>query len=165
MIEITITREQLDKAYAQGGDLGAIRNSQMKGNRNFVGFLGENAVEEYLPVKPKNCKDYDFVLEDGRTVDCKSAMINIPPRPLTNCNIMEVALHQKCDLYVFCFYVKPQTTLYICGYIPKQEYVSKARKVNKGDTDPVTGFNYRYSSRVLPMKELLPIEDLLCLNI
>jgi len=161
MITIQPTTDQLKEAKRLATEMGAIKNSVMSGQRNFVGFVGEVVVRDLLKCQHKSNKDYDMVLEDGRTVDVKTFSSRMAPQPSFDCNIMKSSTHQKCDMYIFSGYNKDQNKLYVCGYVPREEYYSKAVFRKKGAKDPKNGIIYRSDSYSIPVGYLLPIEDLL----
>ena len=161
MITLTPTDDQIKYAKDLSASLGNIKNSVMKGSRNYSGFIGEKVIADLLDCEHKSTKDYDLVLKDGTTVDCKTYTSKYKPKETYMCNIMEASLHQRCDAYVFTNFNPEQNLVYVCGYIPKKDFFEKADYVKKGDKSPVNGVQYKSNGYNLAIKELYPIEDLL----
>jgi len=141
IIELTPTQEQKTQAIKEAKQMGAIRNSIRKGGGNAVGFLAEIMLEEYLGAERTPCKDFDITYK-GLHIDIKTKETTVPPRTYYDNSIAKTSLHQNCDGYIFCRYIK-KGSLYVLGYKPKEEYFKEARELRKGDKDGDNGFIVR----------------------
>ena len=141
IIELTPTQEQKTQALKEAKQKGAIRHSIKKGGGNAVGFLAEIMLEEYLGAERTPCKDFDITYK-GLHIDIKTKETTVPPRTYYDNSIAKTSLHQNCDGYIFCRYIK-KGSLYVLGYKPKEEYFKEARELRKGDKDGDNGFIVR----------------------
>lgn len=161
MITIKPTENQKNHAAVISKEMGKLKNSFMKGTRNYDGILGEITGLDYVGADKKSCKDFDGILKDGRTVDVKTKRTKVEPKPFYDCSISEFSLHQNCDIYLFTRYNNHSDVVYLLGYLPKSDFFSKAKKYNKGDIDPSNNMQFKTTSYNVPISDLYPIEDLL----
>jgi hypothetical protein len=49
----------------------------------------------------------------------------------------------------------------VCGYISRDDFYAKAKKIRKGEVSPKNGIKYRANGYIITVRDLLPIEDLL----
>lgn len=159
MIKIEVTPEMREKAKEKALEMGVLRNSIMKGERNEVGFLGEEVVLKYLRRKGCNTKDYDLLFK-GKHYDVKTKLRKDDPKPEWDCSIAAYNTVQKCDGYIFVSLVKDQNYAWILGYMPKEEYFSRATYWPKDKYDPSNGYKVRASCYNLKIKDLKDIQEL-----
>ena len=132
---------------AQERDEGQMnKRSFMKGEGNFVGFLGEYMVESIRSdFKHVDSFDYDFSCPKG-TVDVKTKHQTVPfePRGDYEASVDVNSMHQRVDYYIFCRVFKDKTGQFkhgwILGGISKKEFLEKARRLKKGDQDGDNGY-------------------------
>jgi hypothetical protein len=147
------TDEQKEKACELSKEMGHIRNSITKGQGNFAGFIAEIIVADLLNAERSPTKDYDLILNDGRTVDVKTKRTTVIPKPYYDCSIAATSTHQGCDLYVFTRYMEGGA-LYILGDCSKEDYFNRARFLKRGEKDGDNGFIVKADCYNLPISEL-----------
>jgi hypothetical protein len=163
MIKLTPTEEQLNYARKQSKAL-PIHNQAyhiVPDGRNYVGFVGEKAVADLLDCVHEPSFQYDLTLKDGRTIDCKTFSNKYYPKESFECHVMKKKRQQTCDIYLFSSYNRDKNLLYLCGYMPRDEFYSKAKLVRKGDQSPINNIRYRADGYITTIGELYPVEDLL----
>jgi hypothetical protein len=161
MLALKPTESQKKEARVVAKQMGELKNSFMKGARNYDGILGELVSLEHLGAEKQSCKDFDGRLKDGRTVDVKTKRTKVEPKPFYDCSISEFSLHQRCDVYVFTRYNNQSDVVYLLGYLSKPDFFSKAKKYNKGDIDTSNNMQFKTTSYNVAISDLNPIEDLL----
>jgi hypothetical protein len=167
MLVIQSTRDILLNAHLKDKKMGLLNNSIMSGKGNFDGFVGENALKHYLNIPltlDQNTYDYDVVYQDF-LIDVKSKKTSVIPRPDYECSVANYNTRQKCTHYVFTrILYHPEkrlpNSIYIMGFLPKEEYYAKARFLQKGQKDGSNGFIVRSDCWNLPYSQLRPIEEL-----
>jgi hypothetical protein len=141
-IEVDITSDMCERAEAKAAQLGALKNSILEGNGNLSGYLGEEAaISTYPNAEHVDSYDYDITIA-GRTFDVKTKKRTVPPQSSYECSVAAVNTHQNADFYLFVSlwnYVKA----YIVGFMPKCEYIERARFLHKGEIDGSNHFKVR----------------------
>jgi hypothetical protein len=161
MVTIRPNEEQKQEARKLANQLGELKNSFMKGTRNYEGMLGEIVGLSYVGASNNSCKDYDGVLKNGKTVDVKTKRTKVEPKSYYDCSISEFSLHQKCDLYLFTRYNYVSDEVYLLGYLNKDDFFKQARKYAKGDVDPSNNMEFKSTTYNVRISNLKPIGDLL----
>ena len=166
MIELIPREEQKAEALLQAKGMGAVRNSIRSGKGNAIGFIGELLIAEALNVEPllNATKDYDLVMPDGTTIDVKTKETSVVPRGYYDCSIAATSLHQECDVYVFARYAREasklgRSVLFVCGWLPHDEYFSIARELKKGEQDGDNGYIVKadcFNVRIDQLRKGLP---------
>jgi len=148
-VEVKITDEMLSRAKSQASKHSDIPNSIMRGGGNLAGYIGEQAVLEYMEDSiPYNTKDCDVYLnpfsDNPISIDVKTKRRRVYPRDEYTCHIAEASLHQNCDMYVFCqvnFKKNPKTKweldtskAYILGWMMKEDFLKKSIKLKEGQS-------------------------------
>jgi hypothetical protein len=163
MIKLKPNERQLEYARQQSKEL-PIRNKNyhiVPDGRNYTGFVGEKAVADLLKCQHKPSYEYDLILEDGRTVDCKTFTNKYYPRDDFECHVMKKGRQQTCDMYLFCSYNKETNLLFVCGYMPRDEFYERAKEIKKGDKSDINNIRYRADGYIIKIGDLYPVEDLL----
>jgi hypothetical protein len=163
MITLKPNETQLEFAKKQSAAL-PIRNTSyhiVPEGRNYVGFVGEKAVADLIDCDHSPSYEYDLILKDGRTVDCKTFSNKYYPKDNFECHVMKKRKQQSCDIYLFSSYNREKNTLHLCGYMPRDEFYSKAKQIKKGDNSDINNIKYRADGYIIKVGELYPIEDLL----
>lgn len=153
MIELKISKEILENANSKAIEMGALNNSIRKGNGNFVGFVGEHIVSEYLGIDLDNSYDYDIVV-GGYPCDIKTKECTSPPEPHYECSIAAFNTKQECKVYIFVRVC--DDVAWLLGWMPKTEYFEKARFLKKGQVDKSNGFVVKADCYNLAISELYP---------
>ena len=119
MKEFEIPINMIDIARIKAKDMGALRNSLLKGGGNIAGFLGEQIALEYLNGEWTNTYDYDIILQNGMKVDVKTKQTTVTPLPHYACSVAKLNTKQKCDAYAFVRVTKDFTKGWYLGIITK----------------------------------------------
>lgn len=141
MIQIKITKNMVIQAYKDAMSLGECKNSILKGQGNFTGFIGEEAVKSYLDISQQRNNSYNYdITYHGISLDVKAKKTSVIPQISYEASIANFNTKQNCKYYVFTRVLWPQEMLlpisvYIMGYYDKKEYMQKARFLKKGQID------------------------------
>lgn len=157
MIQIDLTPEIRNRARREAMNMGPIGGSITGGAANIIGFIGEIVVADITGAEPRNTKDYDLILPDGRRVDVKSKTCKSTPQPSYDCSVAAHGTQQDCDEYVFVRVFADLSRAWILGSIPKQEFYAKAKHWKKGEVDEDNGYKVRADCYNLPIKELYEV--------
>ena len=159
MIKVEITPKMLKEAGLR--DTGAYgKTSFMNGKGNIPGFLGEYMVMSVLGDKCRLADeyDYDIICSEGRTIDVKTKVTTVVPKPFYEASIAETSLHQKVDEYVFCRVFKDKAGTYthgwVIGKITKANYFKQAVFLKKNTIDKSNNYKVRASCYNLPYSKL-----------
>lgn len=163
MIKIDITKKMRTNAQKKADDLGQLKNSIMKGQGNFTGFLGEEIIKSFLSAKSSNTKDYDISYKKKK-YDVKTKLTTKEPLPDYDCSIASYNTVQKCDGYIFVRIQKDKEDNLVCGWIlgwmDKEEYFQNAEYWPKGKIDPSNGYRVKASCYNVKIKDLKNLEEL-----
>ena len=111
---------------------GALRGSATKGERNLIGYLGEEIFLRYYKTAIRcNTYDYDFLLGKLK-VDIKTSQITERPKHYFNNDVYAFNLTQACDYYYFIQILQDMSTGFLIGYLSKKDFFEKARLRKKG---------------------------------
>lgn len=160
MVEVDINQDQLELAKTKAKDLGVLKHSFMKGNRNVVGFLGEILVADYLKANIENTYDYDLI-KSGVKIDVKSKRCSSVPQDHYECSVAAYNTKQKCDYYVFVRILKDYKKAWILGIINKENFFKNSILRKKGFTDISNNLTFKEDTYNLPIKDLLDFAKLL----
>ncbi len=140
--KVKVTNEMIRRAEEKSQWHGDINNSIRRGKGNVVGYLGEEMALNFLSdVVEENNYDYDMVrFPDSPhtyTIDVKTKQRTVSPRDHYTVHVTTASLHQRVDTYVFAQVNKIEGGYegWILGWMDKDEYLSKAKQVRKGDLD------------------------------
>lgn len=159
MIEVPISKIQLNAARIKAEQMGTLKNSITRGEANLEGFLGEILVAKHIKAQVKNTYDYDLI-KDGRKIDVKTKRCTSPPRADYECSIAAYNTKQKCDYYIFVRILEDHSRGWILGGMPKEDYFKKSRFCKKGKIDEKSnlGWTFKADCYNLEIKELEEIK-------
>lgn len=146
MIEVEITEQMKRKAWKKAREMGKLKNSITKGDGNIAAFLGEEIANSIIQGSVNNTYDYDIIDDNGITYDVKTKRCTSAPKPEYECSVANYNTKQKCDRYVF---VRIENIngrwgrAWVLGYMPKEEYFEKAKKLTKGQRDGSNWFKVK----------------------
>lgn len=160
IFEVTITEDMLIKAKKKSEEMGTLRNSITKGERNTLAFLGEEIVASVLKASESNTYDYDLIHKDKK-IDVKSKNTTVTPKPDYEVSVAELNTKQKCDYYVFTRVSDDLSTGWILGYMEKEEYYKKARFLKKGEIDGSNSYEVKSDCWNMFISDLKPIKNLI----
>lgn len=165
---VPLTNEMCQIAWDEAQELGVLRNSILRGNGNFVGFLGEQAVHLHTGIPKANTLDYDLLSGKGLRVEVKSKSTTVEPKADYLGSVADANIHQECDIYFFTrVHFKgpgsnpPPVGVYILGWLPKAEFYDRAFYGKKG-TPETPRFNFKANCWNVPygeMREWINEED------
>ena len=147
---IPVTEEMCQIAWSEAESLGVRPNSITGGEGNFAGFLGEQAVAQYIGIGKSNTNDYDLLSERGLRVEVKSKRTTVPLRESYLGSVSNKNTTQQCDIYFFTrvrFQKNmgkrpPPMGVYIGGWLPKTTFFERAFFAEDGTKDP-DGFPFK----------------------
>jgi hypothetical protein len=138
MEEVKIEVEMVFRALAKAKELGALRNSIKDGEGVVPGFIGEECANVIIGGKIHNTYDYDIVA--GNTFwEVKTKLCASVPLGSYEQSVADFNTKQKCDHYCFVRLLHRNGVYlraFIVGWMPKMEYLRKARFIRKGELDP-----------------------------
>jgi hypothetical protein len=158
MIKIETTQKMMDSSQLKAKSLGPINNSILKGGGNLAGYLGEEALASHLSAeivsnnRGREKYNYDLVLPDGRRMEVKTKRRTVSPRPHYDVSVARTSKHQRPDLYGFISLEFERATgkhpkkyyglknMWLCGYMPAEEYWERATLWKSGQIDPTNAF-------------------------
>jgi hypothetical protein len=159
MVEINITKDQLDRATDRY-EFGSLNGSITKGRSNIYGAIGEIVAIDYLrsigkDVNDSSTYDYDFSIGD-KTIDVKTKRTTVKPKPHYLCSVSNFNTTQECDFYIFVRVKESKDKAYILGFMDKEEFYENAEFKKKGEID-VDGWYFKDDCYNLPIKDLDPM--------
>jgi hypothetical protein len=154
MIEVLITSEMRRSAQRKADDLGHLRNSILKGQGNFTGFLGEEVALSVLGGTLTNTYDYDLIDKDNTKIDVKTKLTSVKPLEYFECSVAAYNTKQQCDKYAFVRISKDFTRAWFLGTKLKKDYFEQATFLKKGDIDGSNNFEVRADCYNLPINKL-----------
>lgn len=164
MIILPFNDEQVKLAKEQAKNLGAIRNSILRGGGNFAGYLAELALHDYiggdLISNDKGSKKYKYdLVVNGKRVEVKAKRRTKDPKPSWEASIADTSRHQTPDLYAFLSLtfdkqLKEVQKVWLCGFIQPQKYFQKAQFWARGDRDKSNGWLVSQNCWNLPYSQL-----------
>jgi len=172
MIKLDFDQSMIDNAVKKAEELGSINNSITSGRGNLAGYLAEIALTKYLDCKNISCDkgrdkyDYDLI-KDGRKIDVKTKRRTVDPKPFFEVSIAGTSKHQKTDTYAFISITFKEKrgmgsqaqyygveSIWLCGFMSKEDYFDKAIFWKKGAVDPSNGFKVHADMYNMPISSL-----------
>jgi hypothetical protein len=172
MIKLEYLPWMMREAKKKAEALGAIKNSITGGKGNIAGYLAEIALNRHLESKNLSCEDgilkYNFDLLKGeKKIEVKCKRRTVDPKPEYEVSIASTSVHQKPDVYAFVSITfkekrgkgKSATyhgveSIWLCGFMERDEYFEKARYMRKGQIDTSNGFRVHQNMYNLAISEL-----------
>lgn len=136
---IDITDNMLIEAEALARSIGVLNNSITSGEGNLSGCLGEIAVRDFLNSEYASGAiiagdyDYDIITRKNQRIEVKTKRCKSFPRGNYECSVAGFNARQCCDFYFFTRVSK--RSVYLLGYITREELMQKATKKIKGEKD------------------------------
>lgn len=173
MRKIPFNDKMIRQAVDKANKLGQIANSITGGGGNTAGYLAEIALAEYLECDLVSCEpgeekyNYDLI-KNGKKIEVKTKRRTVDPRLDYEVSIAETSRHQQTDFYAFISitfghkegvgrnarYFWPES-IWLCGFIKKDDFFSKARYLKKGQVDQSNGFTVHANMFNLKIGDLL----------
>ena len=145
IVVFTPTSDDITLAHERSCRLGVLPTSYMRGIGRMTGFMGEIAINAYLP-RSKYVGDkemtHDLVYKK-QLVEVKSKMCSKQPEPhysaFVNC---EEGEEKQNDVIFFTRVRRDYQRVYIVGWMPTGLFYDQADYVRKGERDG-TGYVFR----------------------
>jgi hypothetical protein len=103
-VEIAIEPDMHERAQKRAKEMGPLRNTINGERSNYIGFLGEEAVLQYLKLAPSALADtynFDIISPTAGKLEIKTKLCTTPPKSEYNCTVAAANFTQVCDKYVF----------------------------------------------------------------
>jgi len=173
MKQIQFNEEMISQAVLKAEQLGKIKNSITGGAGNVAGYLSEIALSEHLRCRNVSCDPgeykYDFdLIKNGKKIEVKTKRRTVDPQHYYEVSIAESSRHQQTDFYAFVSITFAQKTgyginskyyspesLWLCGFMEREQYFKRSRFLQKGDIDESNGFTVKANMFNLPIIDLL----------
>ena len=146
------------------------KKSFMNGERSLTGILGEFVIKTLISKEWKlsvnktekssenlNYYDYDLFV-DNKKIEVKSKTCKSIPKSNYEGSIPSY-YKQKCDYYVFNRILNDFKTIWIMGFISKEDFENKRRKIRKGETDQSNGLVFKENAYNIFYHELNSIRE------
>ena len=165
MIEVKITEQMKRRAWKKAREMGKLKNSITKGAGNIAAFLGEEVANVIIKGVIENTYDYDIIDSSGITYDVKTKRCTSEPKPEYECSVANFNTKQNCSRYVF---VRIENIngkwgrAWVLGYMPKEEYFQKAKKLTKGQRDGSNWFKVKSDCYNVRIDELYNFGEIKC---
>lgn len=157
MIELAITPEVYQEACKMAHDMGELSGSITKGEGNVAGFVGELLVCQLTGAVPTNTFQHDLTL-GSLLLEVKTKQRSKRPVDTYDVDLSARNVKQRADYYVFVSVNYALDYGYVLGCMPKYEYLMAAKFRERGEDD--RGFAVKASCFTVPIKQLMPIEEL-----
>jgi len=164
------TQEMIDRAKVRANQMGEIRNSITRGAGNLAGFLGEEAIKEYLGaeiVESDEKFDYDIFL-NGECIEVKTKRRTVAPRDYYDVSVASTSTHQRPDTYIFISLefnelikkdgakaYRGLKNIWLLGKKDAKQYFEEATLWKKGDIDTSNKFTTLVDMWNLPISKLI----------
>lgn len=172
MIKLDYKGWMLREAKRKAEKLGVIRNSITKGKGNIAGYLAEIALNKYLESQNVSCTEgkdkFNFdLIHEGKKIDVKCKRRKVNPEEHYEVSIAATSKHQQPDVYAFVSITFKEKrgkgreatyhgvdSIWLCGFMPRDEYFEKGRFVPKGKLDTSNGFFCKANMYNMPISDL-----------
>ena len=172
MISLTFDSHMLQRAKEKALSLGSLNNSILKGAGNLAGYLGEEALSPHISAeivsnnRGTDKYNHDLLVSTGKRVEVKTKRRTVAPRDYYDVSVAKTSSHQQPDIYAFISIEFERATkdhpkryyglknIWLCGFMPAEEYWKRATLWEKGKIDKRNGFKTHVTMYNLQMKEL-----------
>jgi len=158
MIEVPVTDTMLEEAKKKAAEMGELKGSMMKGDRNLVAFLGEIAAQKVIGGEFHNTYDYDIMMDSGKTVDVKTKRVKYKPKDYYDCTIFGYNATQDCDYLLFTQVLSDLGTVYVLGGYNKRRFLEDSTYIKAGSVVGTNNLTYKKDNYVMEIKDLLPMD-------
>ncbi len=172
MRKLNFDQSMMDEAIKKAEALGSINNSITSGKGNLAGYLAEIALSADLGCKNISCDsgnekyNYDLI-KNNLKIDVKTKRRTVDPKPFYEVSIAGTSKHQKADVYAFISITFKEKrgmgskaqyygveSIWLCGFMSKEDYFDKAIFWKKGAIDPSNGFKVHADMYNMPISSL-----------
>ncbi len=172
IIKIPHTQAMIDRAISKAKALGSINNSILQGGGNIAGYLGEEAVADYIGANIISCDEgndkynHDILYGDDR-LEVKTKRRTVSPKDFYDVSVAETSKHQRPDSYIFVSLEFGRVNgkgrskkyyglkhVWLCGQMDADEYFERATLWEAGRVDSSNNFKTHVNMYNLPIKSL-----------
>jgi hypothetical protein len=138
MITIKVTEQLESYCIDQVEKFNFGKRFTANGNKEqqLTGIIGQGVVMQLfgleLPDGRKGCDDGVDLVFENKTIDVKTMGRNTDVKPTYTNNFIKLQDYFKTEIYIFCSYNKIKKEVTICGWIDKDNFVSKRNLFEKG---------------------------------
>lgn len=153
--------EDITLAHTRSCQLGAFSGSFASSTNRIAGFLGEVAVNEYLPRSKYvggKLFTHDVVYRNHK-VEVKSKVCSSSPAPHFNAFVNgEPDMIPEAGIFFFTRVRRDFQRVYLVGWLPAPTFLDEAKFVLKGERSP-NGYTYHLSGLNIAISELSSPKD------
>ncbi len=172
MISLTFDNYMLERAKEKAVSLGSLNNSILQGAGNLAGYLGEEALASHTGAEIVSNNrgldkyNHDLLMPTGQRVEVKTKRRTVAPRDYYDVSVAKTSSHQQPDIYAFISIEFQRATkehpkkyyglknIWLCGFMPAEEYWERATLWEKGKIDKRNGFKTHVDMYNIEIKEL-----------
>jgi len=162
------TEEMIKRSFEKAKKLGYLNNSLTKGKANAAGYLGEEAVADYLKatIVSTDSFNHDLLLNDKK-IEIKTKRRTVKPEIFYDVSIAKTSKHQQPDLYIFVslqfdkvdfidnnLVYKNLRHVWLLGQKTPLEYFERAVLLERGKIDISNNFKSHQDMYNLKISEL-----------
>jgi hypothetical protein len=167
ILEVKITPEMFKEAEERNaiferkfGKYGTHRIEHNRRKIRMTGYLAEVAIKHTIHIlRYSDEVQYDFKSQKNKTFDSKSQGCNFKPHIDYIGTLYEDQQNREVDYYIFSRVKNDFSVAWLCGFIPKSEYLQKAEFITKGTR--VKNITYDTSRFALEYQNLYKIDYLI----
>lgn len=167
IFEVKITPEMYKEAQERNeafekmfGVYGTHRTEHNRKKIRMTGYLAEVVIKYTIPIlRYSDEVQYDFKSPKNKTFDSKSQGCNFKPHIDYIGTLYEDQKNREVDYYIFNRVKNDFSVAWICGFIPKEEFLQKAEFISKGTK--VKNITYDTSRFALEYQNLYKIDYLI----
>ena len=160
------------RAKRKAESLGSLNNSILEGRGNLAGYLGEEVIAPLINADIMSCDigddkyNHDLVIESGLKVEVKTKRRTVDLREDFDVSVAKTSLHQEPDIYAFISITcgkliqkypreyKGVKSIWLCGFMSREEYLERSVFLKKGSTDPTNGFKVHRDMYNMKVRDL-----------
>jgi hypothetical protein len=163
IVTIPVTKEMLILAKEKADEMGCLKHSMMKGERNVEGILGELGALKFL-TNAVGTASYQHDLKIGQiTIEVKTKRLTNKPRLDYDCTVYSYNTEQDCHIYLFAGVNPEHTLVWLNGFISKDNFYKKAEFLPAGSERPLSNGKtliYKRDNYVVKVNQLNKIDIL-----
>ena len=172
IFNIPFAQEMVLSAREKSRKLGSINNSILGGGGNTAGYLGEEAVAEYMNADIISCEEgrskynHDLIL-NGQRIEIKTKRRTVKPLPHYEVSVAQTSKHQVPDLYIFLSLEFDRVegrgrnkiyyglkNVWVCGQMAPDRYFQRANLWEAGRVDVSNNFKTHVNMYNLSIESL-----------
>jgi hypothetical protein len=145
-IRLPLTSDGMDEEYQRAiviYNQRKMRDDEVPIELIYHGNLAERVIGKQYHLPRADTKDYDFIFPNGTTVDSKTKLVRQDnPYPNHYNEIRANKITQKTDFYIFSQVCLKHQSVWLLGYISKEEFLKYSDFVKDGHVKPNDWFQF-----------------------